>query len=496
MAKRATDKGGGAYWRRALIASLLGATALTASPALAQNQTVEDRAVEDRLDRLERLVEGLIERLDRESGEARQQTEAMQTQQMEMREQAEVIRAQQQEVRQQAEAAMETTRVLEARQAEFSEKLIDFDIEEGEGFKVGKTRVTYAGYVKLDAVSQRTSGGQIPGNSILRDFLFPSAIPVGGQPSGFDTDFSARQTRFLFKTETDVGAGHKLSGLIELDFNVTEGGNERVSNSFVPRVRNALINFDNWTFGQGWSTFQNVGALPDSLDFIGVTPGTVFDRQPLIRYTKGGLQLALEQPETVITTQTGAQATPGDDQLPDIVGRYNWSGNWGEFTAAAIVRQLHISTDDLMGVEDSAWGYGLSLSGKLKVGERDDFRFMATAGDGLGRYIGVNIVNDAAIDTDGTLDPIFTWSGFAAYRHVWADNLRSNIAGSYFKADNPVRLTTNQVTDESWNAFVNLIWTPVGPLNVGVELMYAERILEDGRSGNLQRVQFSTQYNF
>ena len=137
-----------------------------------------------------------------------------------------------------------------------------------------------------------------------------------------------------------------------------------------------------------------------------------------------------------------------------------------------------------------------ALPGKIKVGARDDLRFMATAGDGLGRYIGLNIVNDAALDAAGNLDPIFTWSGFAAYRHVWSGNLRSNLAGSYFKADNPVRLTTNQVTDESWNAFVNLIWTPVGPLNVGVELMYAERTLEDGRSGNLQRVQVSTQYNF
>ncbi|MEE4201756.1 hypothetical protein [Erythrobacter sp.] len=29
-----------------------------------------------------------------------------------------------------------------------------------------------------------------------------------------------------------------------------------------------------------------------------------------------------------------------------------------------------------------------------------------------------------------------------------------------------------------------------------MELMYAERILEDGRAGNLQRVQVSTRYNF
>ena len=462
--------------RLALRTTLLLATCLTAAPVLAQEQSVEDR-----LDRLEALVEGLIERLDAQAGESQQQAAALQ--------------AQQQQMRAQAEAALQATQALETQQAALAAKLDEPAPTQG-GFNVGKTKITYDGYVKFDAISQRTSGGQLPNNSILRDFLIPVAIPVGGEASGFDTDFSARQTRFMFKTETDVGTDHKLTGLIELDFNVTEGGNERISNSFVPRIRNALINYDNWTFGQGWSTFQNVGALPDTLDFIGVTPGTVFDRQPLIRYTNGGLQIAVEQPETVITSQTGARVLAGDDQLPDIVGRYNWSGDWGHFTAAGIVRQLHVSTDDLMGVDDDAWGYGLSLSGKIKVGEKDDFRFMATAGDGLGRYIGLNIVNDAAIKIDGTLDPIFTYSGFAAYRHVWADNLRSNIAGSYFKADNPVALTTNQVTDESWNAFANLIWSPVGPINIGIEVMYAERILEDGRSGNLQRVQFSTQYNF
>lgn len=461
----------------AMRGALLASTVLVASPVLAQETSVEDR-----LDRLEALVEGLIERLDAQQTASDQNNAQM--------------RAEQEAMRAQGEALLAETQKLQANNISLEQQLAASSAEPGDGFKVGNTRITFDGYVKLDAISQRTSGGQLPNNSILRDFLIPVAIPVGGNASGFDTDFSARQTRFLFKTETDVGAEHKLTGLIELDFNVTEGGNERVSNSFVPRIRQAVISYDNWTFGQTWSTFQNVGALPDSLDFIGVTPGTVFDRQPLIRYTNGGLQIAVEQPETVVTNQAGARVLAGDDQIPDVVGRYNWSGDWGNFTAAAIVRQLHVSTDDLMGVDDAAWGYGLSLSGKLKVGERDDFRFMATAGDGLGRYIGLNIVNDAAINTDGTLDPIFTYSGFAAYRHYWSDQLRSSVAGAYFKADNPVLLTTDQVTDESWNALVNLIWTPVTPLDIGIELMYAERTLEDGRSGNLQRVQVSTRYNF
>lgn len=463
--------------RAGMRATLLAATCLSAAPALAQETSVDER-----LDRLETLVQGLIERLDQQAGASSATETARQAEAAAMREQA--------------AAALAATQALEQRQAQLAQQIAEPTLQEDKGFRVGNTTIAYNGYVKVDAISQRTSGGQLPNGSILRDFLIPVAIPVGGEPSGFDTDFSARQTRFLFKTATDVGAEHTLNSHIELDFNVTEGGDERISNSFTPRIRQAFITYDNWLFGQAWSTFMDVGALPDSLDFIGVSPGTPFDRQPMVRWSKGGLQLAVEQPETVVTTPTGSRMQAGDDTLPDFVAKYNFTGDWGRVSAAGIVRSLRVSDDDFGSGTDNALGYGLTVSGKLNLGARDDFRFSATAGDGLGRYIGLNIVNDAAVDANGNLDPIATYSAFGAYRHYWSDKIRSNIAAAYFKADNPVLLTTDQVTDESWNAFANIIWNPVPPLDFGVEIMYAERILEDGRMGNLQRVQFSTRYNF
>ncbi|MBQ96110.1 MAG: hypothetical protein CL510_09850, partial [Actinobacteria bacterium] len=200
--------------------------------------------------------------------------------------------------------------------------------------------------------------------------------------------------------------------------------------------------------------------------------------------------------ETTVTAPGGARVLAGDDTLPDFVLRYNLARDWGSLSAAGIVRNLRITDDDFGTGTDSALGYGVSLSGKVKLGERDDLRFMGTVGDGLGRYIGLNIVNDAALDTDGDLDPIFTYSGFAAYRHVWSDKWRSTIAGSYFKADNPVLLTGGTVTDESWNVLANLIFSPVRPVDIGIEYMYAERSLENGLSGNLQKIQVSTKYSF
>lgn len=455
---------------RTLRVALLCATVLTASPALAQEPSVDER-----LERLEKLVEGLVARLDAEAGTTQQTQE---------------------EIREQSAALLAATRDLQDRQAELAEQVSIPQKQEEQGFRVGKTVVGYAGYVKLDAVSQRTSGGQLPVGAFTREFLFPSAIPVGGEPSGFDTDFSARQSRFIFTTATDVGESHKLKSHIELDFIVTEGGNKRITNSFTPRLRQAFITYDNWLFGQAWSTFQNLRALPDTLDFIGITPGTVFNRQSQVRWSKNGWSVALESPDTVITTRTGGLIEGDNDLAPDLVVRKDIVRPWGQITTAGIARMLRVGDKSQIAGDDTALGYGLSVSGRIKVGERDNIRFMANAGDGIGRYIALNLVNDAAVNDDDRLDPIFTVSGYGAYQHFWAPRLRSSVAASYFKANNPVRFTTAQVTDESWNALANLIWNPVDTLDIGIEVMYAERTLEDGRSGNLQRVQFSTRYNF
>lgn len=451
-------------------AFLLAGTCLAASPAAAQSVSMEERIA-----RLERLVEGLVSRMDAQQGAIDQS-------------QAQALA--------QVQQSLAETRAVQQQQTALAAKVDEAGKAQDKGFRVGKTSVTYSGYMKLDTIMQRTSGGQFASGSNFRDFLVPGVIPVGGAASGWDQDFNARQSRIVFKTSTDVGTGTPVNTHLELDFMATDGGDERITNAHVPGVRQAFFTYGNVLMGQTWSTFQDVGALPDTLDFVGPTPGTVFSRQPMIRYTKGGLQLAAEQPETTITSRTGARVLSGDDNLPDMVARYNLTGTWGAVSAAGILRSLRVRNDDFGTGDDSALGYGASFAGKVNIGKTSDFRFMATAGEGLGRYIGLNIVNDAAIDLAGNLDPIGTLSGFAAFRHSWSGTLRSTVSGAYFKADNPVVLTGNQVTDESWNALANLIWSPVKPLDIGIEYMYAERTLENGRSGNLQKVQVSSKFTF
>ena len=261
-------------------------------------------------------------------------------------------------------------------------------------------------------------------------------------------------------------------------------------------MRHAFVRYNDWLIGQTWSTFQDVSALPDNLDFIGPTEGTVFERQPMVRYTRGGFQIAVEQPETEITGSDGSRMLPGDDLIPDIALRYNKKGDFGHLTVAGILRQLKASPDMTTTDADTALGWGVSASGKLKIGRRNDFRFMATYGEGIGRYVGVNIVNDAAFDANNELETIQTVSGFASYRHFWSEKWRSNFTLGFFEADNPVDLTGDGVTNEVRSAHANLIYSLTPKIDVGVELIRADRELENGDDGAMNKLQFSAKYGF
>ncbi|NRA28942.1 MAG: hypothetical protein HRU11_01680 [Parvularculaceae bacterium] len=364
-----------------------------------------------------------------------------------------------------------------------------------QGFVSGDTEVKYGGFIKLDASLTEFTAGELPTNSLGRDFYIPGTIPVGGDGGDPVIDFNPRESRYFFGFNTKHGK-HKIGGKIELDFQVTNDGNERVSNSFSPRMRQAFITIDNWLLGQTWSTFQDVSALPDNLDFIGPTEGTVFERQPMIRYTKGPFQIALEQPETEITSSTGGRMLPGDDLLPDLALRYNKKGAFGHLTVAGLFRQLKASEDMTANGADTALGWGVSGSGKIKLGKKDDLRFMATYGDGIGRYVGVNIVNDAAFDPDGDLETIQTTSGFVSLRHFWNDQWRSNLTLGYFNADNPVALTSGAVTDTVTSLHANLIYSLTSKIDIGAEYIRADRELENGAEGAMNKLQFSARYGF
>ncbi|MCC2616356.1 porin [Aestuariibacter halophilus] len=360
-----------------------------------------------------------------------------------------------------------------------------------------KTNVKFSGYVKADAMFSSYSDGTLGSGNIGRDFYLPSLIPVGGAEEDTQFDAHVRQTRFRFTTNTDLSNGDKVTGVLELDFMATPDGNERVSNSYEPRIRHAFVKYKNWLVGQTWTTFQDVRTLPESLDFIGVTDGTIFARQAMVRYTNGGLELALENPETTISPYTGGGRIVSDDNtVPDFVARYTHSADWGHIAVAGLLRQLnYVNKQGGADIDSSETGYGISITSKIKFG-KDDLRLMANFGSGLGRYLALNAVNGAVLNADNELEAIDS-SGFSvAYRHVWNDQWRSNFMYSALNVDNDVALTGTGTTKDTHSARVNVLYSPSSELTFGAEYTYAKRELESGLDGDMSRLQFSAKYAF
>ncbi|MBK7904699.1 MAG: hypothetical protein IPJ97_18645 [Proteobacteria bacterium] len=135
----------------------------------------------------------------------------------------------------------------------------------------------------------QTSDGELAENSASRDFYVPGATPIGQTDEGTDFDAHVKQTRINFGTDTLLAGGDKLSTRFEIDFFGTIGAsNHAHDQSYAPVLRHAYVQWREWLVGQTWSNFQDVAALPDSVDFIGSTDGTVFVRQPRSATRKAG----------------------------------------------------------------------------------------------------------------------------------------------------------------------------------------------------------------
>jgi len=349
------------------------------------------------------------------------------------------------------------------------------------------------------------SAGAGATNVLGRDFALAQSVPVGGtRGSGLLTDAHAKQSRVALQTSTPLPGG-PMTTLIEMDFQVQAppAGTERALNPYTLGLRRAVLGYRGFAAGQDWSTFQFVGALPETADFLGVTEGTVFVRQMVARYTQAlgnGLSasVSLENPETVTASWTAATLSDhDDDSLPDLATRIGWKRDGAELSLAGVVRAMRANPGGT-GRAATATGWGLSIAGVTPVatGKGDDIRFMFTGGRGVGRYVGVSFTPDAIYDVAAAdLDPVGLTAGFAAYRQFWSPKLRSTVMGSYQRADNPAG-SSPLLNKLAYSVAANLFWSPLPKLDIGAEFRHTYRALDSGASGTLDRLQFTVKQGF
>ncbi|KAA1174510.1 hypothetical protein FWJ25_08845 [Marinobacter salinexigens] len=342
-------------------------------------------------------------------------------------------------------------------------------LREGDGLKIGDTTISFGGFIKADMIYGSDGNGTLNGYSIGLPRTFASAAASG--TSDWKAGFSARESRISIGTETDDVAGHKLRTYVEMDFNQarTADGNEVVSNSYSPRLRQAYGNWNGWDFGQTYTTFTDLAAMPEILD-QGKQAAFIYSAQPMLRYTMaapgGKLMVALENPED------GFGTTSYDDQsYPDLTARYQIRGKFGFYSIAGLLRNLE---DD--GAEDTKLAGAVSLSARIPTIGRDDIRMQYSYG-ALGRYMGLFTYPDVDLGAQaaGKVEPLNVYGATAAYRHFWSPAWRSTVTVSHTEIVDDLEFSpagTLSYFDSSSSVHANILWSAHKNLILGLEYAY------------------------
>jgi len=338
-----------------------------------------------------------------------------------------------------------------------------------------KTKVELGGYAKVDV-------RHVSGDIAYQDYWIGN-FPVGEAVDTSHTGFNVKESRLNLKIQHG-----DVIGFVEVDF-YGGGGNEVVSNSSNERLRHFYIQYNNWLAGQTWSTFMPLAALPETLDFGGPHVGEVFIRQTQLRYSHGGWQFAIENPET---NGDGDNGTPSsavgvsgiqadkDESIPDFVARYNYKKEWGELSVGALLRKV-----DQGGIDDTALAG--NFSGKIKTFGKDDFRFQLSVGE-PGRYASAGLTNDIVINERDEVEVEKTTAFTVAYKHFWTGTWRSTAFYGAAKTD------TTEKDRAHWG--VNLITNITDDLNAGVEIGQYKINDENINSINSNYLQLSAKYSF
>jgi len=346
-------------------------------------------------------------------------------------------------------------------------------LRDGDGIKIGSTTISFGGFIKADAIFGSHGNGSLNSYSIGLPRTFASA--AASDESDWKTGFSARESRISIGTKTEDVVGHTLTTYLEMDFNqdlndgLNETGNEIVSNSYSPRLRQAYGSWNGWDFGQTYTTFTDLAAMPEILD-QGKQAAFIYATQPMIRYNMaapgGKLMVSLENPED------GYYGNSYDDQsYPDLAMRYQIRGNYGFYSIAGLLRNFEDNAADET-ITDGA----VSLSARIPTVGRDDLRLQYSYG-ALGRYMGLLTYPDVdlAALAQGDVEPLKTYGATAAYRHFWSPAWRSTLTVSHTEiVDDLVAPPAGTLSyfDSSTSVHANILWSAHRNLTLGLEYAY------------------------
>lgn len=293
---------------------------------------------------------------------------------------------------------------------------------------------------------------------------------------------TAKTTRIGLDFKTNV-EGADVGGKVEADF----AGNTTDSNGSL-RIRHAYLTLNNWLFGQTTSNFLSNHA-PEMIDF-GTNVGGGTTRIPQVRYAH---KLAPDTQLFVSAEEGNSSGANLKYSLPNLTAKVTQGFAEGKGSASARALIEHYKADSA----DDAIGFGVAAGANYQVSDPLKVSADVTYIKGNSNYL---YGSNSAYALDGTNDieqneAIGVQVG-GTYKI--SPKLRTTLAyGAVFADDGTEYASLNTSGNEKvQQAWANLIYTPVKPVDLGVEYVNGKRETFAGDSYKDNRVGLMAKYNF
>ena len=312
-------------------------------------------------------------------------------------------------------------------------------------------RLSLGAAILASAVSAQAIEIVTKGDTTLSIGGYVKAEGLFNSPDEGESEFEGnlRQSRINVKTTKTV-EDKKLTGFIEGDFygDYAKGGSNL-------RLRHAYIQLDNLTVGKTWNgQFLAVAPLStEQIDFWGTGVGTASGGGSYIRpdltvhYTHKGFRFSAQEP------------VYDKANLPDMVVSYKDSLSNFDYNVALTAR-------DAKNGEESDTGVGVSLAGKLKVGD-DSLHASVYSGKGMGAYsaicVGGPLIMNGGADCDAEDGKLIAQTGYSVgYKHQFTKKLHGNLRYGEVNVDDAADTSANVKS-------ANVIYEYLPDLDVGIE---------------------------